>query len=118
MTGARVSRRGGQGVLGMKPDTPCLVKVVAGGMPLAVYGGRREIMQKISPLGPVYQAGTLSGSPLAVTAGLATLKALTAEGYERLANNGGRPQIGLERAPRGAQLASAGRGVGSLLKRC
>ena len=66
MTGSRLSAGGAQGLFGMTPDMTCLGKIVGGGMPLAVYGGKREIMQHIAPLGAVYQAGTLSGSPLAI----------------------------------------------------
>lgn len=78
MTGFRLSRAGAQGRYGIQPDMTCLGKVVGGGMPLAAYGGRKEIMQMVAPLGPVYQAGTLSGNPVAVSAGLATLGALEA----------------------------------------
>src|SRR6185437_15324517 len=74
MTGFRVGLQGAQGMFGIRPDLTTLGKVVGGGMPLAAFGGRREIMQCIAPLGPVYQAGTLSGNPVAVAAGLATLK--------------------------------------------
>ena len=75
MTGFRVGLQGAQGLYGIKPDLTTLGKVVGGGMPLGAFGGRRDIMECIAPLGPVYQAGTLSGNPLAVAAGLATLKA-------------------------------------------
>ena len=63
------------------PDLTCLGKVVGGGMPVGAYGGRREVMQLVAPLGPVYQAGTLSGNPLAMAAGIATLKQLAAPGF-------------------------------------
>src|SRR5690606_13810843 len=72
MTGFRVGPQGAAGLYGITPDLVTLGKVVGGGMPLAAFGGRREIMSRIAPLGPVYQAGTLSGNPLAVAAGLAT----------------------------------------------
>jgi|SRR5882672_2601653 len=86
MTGFRVGLHGAQGLYGMQADLITLGKVIGGGMPLGAFGGRREIMEKIAPLGPVYQAGTLSGNPLAVAAGLATLRKLEAPGfYERLA---------------------------------
>jgi glutamate-1-semialdehyde 2,1-aminomutase len=86
MTGFRVGLQGVQGLHGIRPDLTTLGKVVGGGMPLAAFGGRRDIMERIAPLGPVYQAGTLSGNPVAVAAGLATLKLVQAPGFfERLA---------------------------------
>jgi glutamate-1-semialdehyde 2,1-aminomutase len=86
MTGFRVGLQGAQQLYGVRADLVTLGKIVGGGMPLGAFGGRRDIMEKIAPLGPVYQAGTLSGNPLAVAAGLATLKKLETAGfYERLA---------------------------------
>jgi glutamate-1-semialdehyde 2,1-aminomutase len=86
MTGFRVHPRGVQGMTGITPDLTTLGKVIGGGMPVGAFGGRRAIMEKIAPLGPVYQAGTLSGNPVAVAAGLATLAATDAPGfYEALA---------------------------------
>ncbi|MCS3918924.1 glutamate-1-semialdehyde 2,1-aminomutase [Fervidibacter sacchari] len=76
ITGFRVAYGGAQALYGIKPDMTCLGKIVGGGFPLAAYGGRKEIMQTIAPLGPVYQAGTLSGNPVAVTAGLKTIEIL------------------------------------------
>ncbi len=88
MTGFRVGLRGAQGLYGIQPDLTTLGKVIGGGMPVGAFGGRREIMQKIAPLGSVYQAGTLSGNPVAVAAGLATLKLVQAPGfYDKLATS-------------------------------
>ena len=81
MTGFRVGLECAQGRYGITPDMTTLAKVIGGGMPLGAFGGRREIMEKIAPLGPVYQAGTLSGNPLAVAAGLTTLRLIQAPGF-------------------------------------
>jgi glutamate-1-semialdehyde 2,1-aminomutase len=81
ITGFRVGLGGYQAAAGVMPDLTCLGKVVGGGMPVGAYGGRREVMQLVAPLGPVYQAGTLSGNPLAMAAGIATLQALAAPGF-------------------------------------
>lgn len=81
MTGFRVSLGGAQGYFNIDPDLTCLGKVVGGGMPVGAFGGKREIMEMISPLGPVYQAGTLSGNPVAMAAGLTTLKLIQEDGF-------------------------------------
>jgi glutamate-1-semialdehyde 2,1-aminomutase len=81
MTGFRVALGGAQGHYGVKPDMTTLGKVVGGGMPVGAFGGKRAIMEKLSPLGPVYQAGTLSGNPVAMAAGLATMKLIEAPGF-------------------------------------
>jgi glutamate-1-semialdehyde 2,1-aminomutase len=85
ITGFRLGPGGAQGVYGVTPDLTCLGKIIGGGLPVGAYGGRREIMQQVAPLGPMYQAGTLSGNPLAMAAGAATLRSLEQPGvYERL----------------------------------
>ena len=81
MTGFRVGLKSAQGLFGITPDLSTFGKVVGGGMPMGAFGGRREIMEKVAPLGPVYQAGTLSGNPIATAAGLATLKLIQAPGF-------------------------------------
>jgi glutamate-1-semialdehyde 2,1-aminomutase len=83
MTGFRVALGGAQARYGIRPDLTTLGKVIGGGLPVGAVGGRRDIMQKIAPLGPVYQAGTLSGNPVAVAAGLATLKLVGAPGFQQ-----------------------------------
>ncbi|MBV9789581.1 MAG: glutamate-1-semialdehyde 2,1-aminomutase [Chloroflexi bacterium] len=88
MTGFRVALGGAQERFGIRPDLTCLGKVVGGGLPCAAYGGRREIMEHVAPLGPMYQAGTLSGNPLAMAAGIATLQRLTPAIYTRLERSG------------------------------
>jgi glutamate-1-semialdehyde 2,1-aminomutase len=89
ITGFRVGYTGAQGRFGLDPDLTCLGKVIGGGLPVGAFGGKADIMQALAPLGPVYQAGTLSGNPLAVTAGLPTLRILKEEGiYEQLEEKG------------------------------
>ncbi|MFQ5895691.1 MAG: glutamate-1-semialdehyde 2,1-aminomutase [Nitrospinota bacterium] len=85
MTGFRVAWGGAQALYGVRPDLTCLGKVIGGGLPVGAYGGRRDVMEGVAPLGPAYQAGTLSGNPLAMTAGVVTLRVLRREGtYGRL----------------------------------
>jgi len=99
MTGFRVARGGAQELYGIKPDLTTLGKIVGGGMPVGAFGGRREIMECIAPLGPVYQAGTLSGNPVAMAAGLATLEGISVPGFHtRLAATTDRLVAGLRDA--------------------
>ncbi len=115
MTGFRVHPRGVQGLTGVTPDLTTLGKVIGGGMPVGAFGGRRDIMQKIAPLGPVYQAGTLSGNPVAVAAGLATLKAISAPGfYEALAARTKSLTDGLAAAAARAGVAFVAQSVGGM----
>ncbi len=103
MTGFRVARGGAQALYGIKPDLTTLGKIIGGGMPVGAFGGRRDIMERLAPLGPVYQAGTLSGNPVAMTAGLKTLELLSAPGFhERLAASTEALMRGLEEAARAA----------------
>ena len=81
MTGFRVARSGAQSLYNIKPDLTTLGKIIGGGLPVGAFGGRRELMQQLAPLGPIYQAGTLSGNPVAMAAGLATLELLEAPGF-------------------------------------
>jgi len=115
MTGCRLSRAGAQGLYDLKPDMTCLGKIVGGGLPLAVYGGRREIMEKVSPLGPVYQAGTLSGNPLSVAAALATLRLLNDEVYDRLESLGATLESGLKSAIAQSGVTASIQRVGSMI---
>ncbi len=109
ITGFRVGWGGAQGLHGIRPDLTCLGKVIGGGFPLAAYGGRRDLMAQISPSGPVYQAGTLSGNPVAVAAGLATLRRLREPGsYERLNELGTRLAAGLSAALPDARVEHLG----------
>jgi glutamate-1-semialdehyde 2,1-aminomutase len=98
MTGSRVARGGMQERVGLKPDMTCVGKIIGGGLPLAAYGGKRAIMEKVAPLGPVYQAGTLSGNPVAVSAALATIDRLEPTLYGRLESLGARLETGFRGA--------------------
>ena len=98
ITGFRVARGGAQELLGVPADITVMGKVIGGGLPAAAYGGSAELMSRIAPAGDVYQAGTLSGNPLAVAAGLATLRELDAPAYERLAATTTRLADGLREA--------------------
>jgi glutamate-1-semialdehyde 2,1-aminomutase len=115
MTGCRVAWGGAQELYELRPHLTCLGKIVGGGMPLAVYGGRRDVMLKVAPVGPVYQAGTLSGNPVAVSAGLATLAELTRAQYPALEEQGALLAAGLERALRDARVSGCVQRVGAML---
>ncbi len=115
MTGCRLAPGGAQERFGLRPHLTCLGKVVGGGLPLAVYGGRRELMERVAPLGPVYQAGTLSGNPLAVSAGLATLELLTADIYQRLEQLSAELERGLLEAIASARTQACVQRIGSML---
>lgn len=116
MTGFRVAYGGAQARFGVKPDLTTLAKVVGGGMPLGVYGGRREIMAKVAPVGPVYQAGTLSGNPVAVQAGLATLAKLRDPAvYEKLEQSGARLERAFVEGARRHGVALTVQRVGSMI---
>ncbi|MCL6587685.1 MAG: glutamate-1-semialdehyde 2,1-aminomutase [Anoxybacillus sp.] len=98
MTGFRVDYHCAQGYFGVTPDLTCLGKVIGGGLPVGAYGGRADIMERIAPSGPIYQAGTLSGNPLAMTAGYETLIQLTPETYEQFWKKADRLEAGLRQA--------------------
>ena len=115
MTGFRVHPRGAQGLVGVTPDLTTLGKVIGGGMPVGAFGGRRAIMEKIAPLGPVYQAGTLSGNPVAVAAGLATLAEIEVPGfYEALTTRTKSLTDGLAGAAKRAGVAFAAQSAGGM----
>jgi glutamate-1-semialdehyde 2,1-aminomutase len=116
ITGFRVGPGGAQGLYGVRADLTCLGKIIGGGLPVGAYGGRRELMEQVAPLGGVYQAGTLSGNPLAVAAGLATLRALeNPEVYRRLDVLGARLESGLVEAAVHAGVPLTVNRVGSML---
>ena len=115
MTGFRVGPRGAQGLYGITADLVTLGKVIGGGMPLGAFGGRRDVMQTVAPLGPVYQAGTLSGNPVAVAAGLATLKLIAAEGFfEALTRSTLALAAGLTAVAREHGVAFCARSIGAM----
>jgi glutamate-1-semialdehyde 2,1-aminomutase len=115
MTGFRLHLQGAQGLYGVAPDLTTLGKVIGGGMPVGAFGGKRAIMEKIAPLGPVYQAGTLSGNPVAVAAGLATLEAIQAPGfYDRLAARTLALTSGLVQAGARAGVALSAQAIGGM----
>ncbi|HUW58349.1 MAG TPA: glutamate-1-semialdehyde 2,1-aminomutase [Planctomycetota bacterium] len=116
ITGFRIARGGAEERFGVTPDLTVLGKIIGGGLPVGAYGGRRDIMERIAPLGPVYQAGTLSGNPLAMAAGLATLEALKKPGtYEDLERKGKLLSDGLLAAAKEAGVRVTSNRVGSMM---
>jgi glutamate-1-semialdehyde 2,1-aminomutase len=115
ITGFRLSYGGAQEMLRVKPDLTCLGKIIGGGLPVGAYGGHKEIMKWVAPEGPVYQAGTLSGNPLAVAAGIAALKALKKAGtYARLERLTGELVTGLRKAAEDAGVSVQINSIGSM----
>ncbi|HEY3451707.1 MAG TPA: glutamate-1-semialdehyde 2,1-aminomutase [Myxococcales bacterium] len=116
MTGFRVAYGGAQSLFGLKPDLSCFGKIIGGGLPVGAYGGRRDVMAKVAPEGPIYQAGTLSGNPLATAAGIAMLTELGKPGtYERLEGTAGRIAMGLKERIASHRLQAVVNRVGSML---
>jgi glutamate-1-semialdehyde 2,1-aminomutase len=116
ITGFRVAYGGAQELYGVKPDLTCLGKIIGGGLPAAAFGGRADVMRKVAPLGSVYQAGTLSGNPLAVTAGIETLKLLKQiNPYSELERRSAKLETGLREAATAAGLHSTINRVGSMM---
>lgn len=115
MTGFRVALGGAQALYGITPDMTTLGKVIGGGLPVGAFGGRKDIMSVLAPLGPVYQAGTLSGNPVAVTAGLTTLKLIQAPGfYEKLTAQTTKLMDGFKQAAQAAGVAFSAQSVGGM----
>jgi glutamate-1-semialdehyde 2,1-aminomutase len=115
MTGFRVAYGGAQQLYKIKPDMTCLGKVIGGGLPVGAFGGRRDIMENVAPIGPIYQAGTLSGNPLAMTAGIETLKLLSKPGvYKSLEKSSADLQNGLSEVAREAGVPTTINRVGSM----
>ena len=115
ISGFRAAPGGAQQIYGVKPDLTCLGKIIGGGLPVGAYGGRADLMEMVSPAGPVYQAGTLSGNPLAMTAGLWCLSQLKPKLYRDLAALGSRLAVGLADAARAAGVSLHVNAVGSLV---
>ena len=115
MTGFRVSPGGAAGLYGVKPDLTIMGKVIGGGLPVGAYGGRRDLMQLVAPVGPMYQAGTLSGNPLAMAAGYSAVSRLTPEVYDRLEELGDGLESGLKQACNTAGVPAQVQRVGSMV---
>jgi glutamate-1-semialdehyde 2,1-aminomutase len=115
ISGFRAAAGGAQQIFGIRPDLTCLGKIIGGGLPVGAYGGRRDLMELVAPAGPVYQAGTLSGNPLAMAAGSWCLEALSARLYKHLAKLGGKLAAGLAAAARDAGVPLQVNAFGSLL---
>jgi glutamate-1-semialdehyde 2,1-aminomutase len=116
ITGFRLASGGAQMYYGVLPDLTCLGKIIGGGLPVGAYGGRRDIMQMVAPVGPVYQAGTLSGNPMAMAAGIVTLRILSSEGvYRELDEMSAQLAEGLREAARGAEATVAVTQLGSMM---
>jgi glutamate-1-semialdehyde 2,1-aminomutase len=115
MSGFRVALGGMQEIVGVQPDLTCLGKIIGGGMPMAAFGGRRDIMAKLAPLGSVYQAGTLSGNPVAVAAGLATLSKIQAPGfYDRLSQQTHKLVQGIQQQAQQAEVICLADSIGGM----
>jgi glutamate-1-semialdehyde 2,1-aminomutase len=115
MTGFRVGYGGACGLYGIRPDLVTFGKVIGAGLPVGAFGGRADVMDKVAPAGPIYQAGTLSGNPMAMAAGYASLKLMTPAAYARLEEMGAKLQAGLAEAAKGAGVPVQVNRVGSML---
>ncbi|ASS92067.1 MAG: glutamate-1-semialdehyde-2,1-aminomutase [Bacillaceae bacterium] len=115
MTGFRVDYHCAQGYFGVTPDLTCLGKVIGGGLPVGAYGGRADIMEKIAPVGPIYQAGTLSGNPLAMTAGYETLIQLTPDTYKEFKRKADKLEEGLRKAAQKYEIPHTINRAGSMI---
>lgn len=115
MTGFRVGYNCAQGYFNVSPDITCLGKVIGGGLPVGAYGGKAEIMEQIAPSGPIYQAGTLSGNPLAMTAGYETLSQLTPEAYTEFTRKGDRLEAGIKAAAEKYDIPNTVNRAGSMI---
>ena len=115
ISGFRVAPGGAQAIAGVRPDLTCLGKIIGGGLPAGAFGGRADLMEQVAPAGPVYQAGTLSGNPLAMTAGLWSLRHLSNGLYRRLARLGAKLVEGLADAGHEAGVPLQVNGYGSMV---